>query len=342
MRTGRSAARRRAAMPMTRLAGLATLGLGAMTVMVEAASRAAERRHRPTGRMITVDGVRIHVMERGPRTAPPILLLHGNGAMIADWEISGILPALAEGHRVIAIDRPGYGHTDRPRDRLWTPRAQARLVWRLLDRLGVDRPVVVGHSWGTLVSLAMAVQAPRRVAGLVLLSGYYYPSPRLDAVLFAPQATPVLGDLLNRTVNPLLGAAIGPALIARMFTPTRVTSRFKAEFPLSMALRPGQLRAFGEASTLLVPGAASLQGHYATLDVPAIILAGTEDRIVSTSAQSVRLAEALPNAELRLFRGLGHMMHHFAPDAVVDAAARLARIADAPAAPTEPLRFAMA
>ncbi len=326
-----------------RKAGMAAIGLGVLAGAVGAFTKVAERRHPPTGRMLRVDGVRLHILELGDRSAPPVVLLHGNGAMIADWQISGIAADLARHHRVIILDRPGFGHSSRPRDRVWTASEQGRLIWRALDRLGVERPILVGHSWGTLVALAMAGQRQDRTKGIVLASGYYYPSPRIDAVLFAPQATPLIGDLLNHTINPILGSAAGPAMIARMFAPKPVTARFKAEFPLALALRPRQLRTLGEASTLMVPSARELEGNHTRLDVPTVVIAGAEDRIVSTEEQSVRLAHDLPNAELLVFPGLGHMVHHFRPDAVVDAVDRLERAGDAgPRATTSARAEAMA
>ena len=102
---------------------------------------------------------------------------------------------------MVAFDRPGFGYSERPRDRSWTPTAQARLLRRACRRLGVERPVVVGHSWATLVALAWALQAPQEVAGLVLASGYYYPSRRLDVALVTPGAVPLLGDVLNHRLT---------------------------------------------------------------------------------------------------------------------------------------------
>src|SRR4051812_4928690 len=161
-----------------------TVALGATALFIRARARKAEREHPPHGHFLDVDGVRLHYVERGH--GPPIVLLHGNGAMIEDYEISGVLDLAADDHRVLAFDRPGFGYSSRPRNRIWTPAAQAELVHRALQRLGVDRPIVVGHSWGTLVALALALEHPKDVRGLVLLSGYYFPTARADVVLLSP------------------------------------------------------------------------------------------------------------------------------------------------------------
>ena len=154
-----------------------------------------------------------------------MVLIHGNVVTAEDWILSGVLDRVAERHRVIAFDRPGYGFSERPQGSAWTASSQAELLLRALARLGIERPVVAGHSWGTNVALAMALASPASVRSLVLISGYYNPTLRADAVLVAPVALPVLGDVLRYTVSPLLGAATLPALIKGMFAPLPVPER---------------------------------------------------------------------------------------------------------------------
>jgi pimeloyl-ACP methyl ester carboxylesterase len=99
------------------------------------------------------------------------------------------------GLAVIAFDRPGFGHSDRPRSTIWTPEAQADLIAAALKEIGVPRAIVLGHSWGTLVALALAVKYPQEVQALVLASGYYYPNARADVVILSSPAIPLIGDV---------------------------------------------------------------------------------------------------------------------------------------------------
>ena len=131
-------------------AAIAGLGLLASWLFVHAKSRRAERDHPPAGKFITVDGVKLHYLERGQ--GPTLVLLHGNGVDATDWEHSGLLDAAAEHYRVIAFDRPGFGYSERPRSTVWTPDRQARLLHHALQELGVDSAIVAGHSWGTMVA----------------------------------------------------------------------------------------------------------------------------------------------------------------------------------------------
>ncbi|MGZ8346526.1 MAG: alpha/beta fold hydrolase, partial [Allosphingosinicella sp.] len=179
-------------------AGAAAAALGA-AAFNGIRTRRAQARNPALGCVIEVDGVDLHYLEKG--TGPLVVLLHGNGTMIEDWVASGIFERLAETHRVIAFDRPGFGHSSRPRSVVWTPAAQARLIASALSSLGAPRATVVGHSFGTMVAVALGLNHPDMVGSLVLIAGYYYPSARLDAVLAAPPAIPVVGDAIRFTLS---------------------------------------------------------------------------------------------------------------------------------------------
>jgi pimeloyl-ACP methyl ester carboxylesterase len=295
---------------------LAAAGLIAAAFVVRSKTRQAERAHPPTGQFIEVDGVRLHYVEHGQGQA--LVLLHGNGSMVEDFAGSSLVDRAAKDYRVIVFDRPGFGHSERPRNRIWTPIAQARLLQRALQQLGVEQPIVLGHSWGTLVALAMALEFPSYVRSLVLLSGYYYPSLRLDAALVSPPAIPVIGDLLRFTISPLLGRAIWPAAVKAIFSPAAVSPRFNA-FPMWMALRPSQLRAAAAESAMMVPAAMTLSARYRELNIPVMILSGADDRIANAQHNSRRLHNEVPQSELRLSPGVGHMIHYLVPDQVIAA-----------------------
>jgi pimeloyl-ACP methyl ester carboxylesterase len=295
------------------------LGLGALAasfMLVRSKTRAVECRNPPTGQFIEVDGVRLHYVERGK--GPPLVLLHGNGVFANDFDVSGLIDKAAQRYRVIAFDRPGYGYSERPRSTIWTPSAQAKLLHKALVRLGVSKPVVVGHSWGTLVALAMALEFPDDVSGLVLVSGYYYPSLRLDVPLASPPAIPIIGDLLRFTLSPLLGWLMWPATVKNMFSPLAVPARFR-HMPRWMMLRPSQLRASAVESALMVPSAMMLSRHYRELKVPVRILAGSDDRVADPEHNSARLHRELAGSDYRVERGVGHMLHYAYPDDILAA-----------------------
>lgn len=296
--------------------------LAAMALFVQYRSRKSEQENPPTGKFVEVDGVRLHYIERGE--GQPVVILHGNGSMAKEVDISGVIDLAAENYRVIAFDRPGYGYSDRPRTTLWNPMAQAKLLQRALQKLGIEQPVVVAHSWGTLVAIAMALLQPDAVRSLLLLSGYYYPTARLDVALFSPPALPVIGDLMRYTIAPVLGRISWPAMVRKLFAPAETAPRFRNEYPVWMGLRPGQLRATTEEIALMIPAATRLSKRYHELSLPVTIMAGAADLHVLPKLHSERLHRELPQSELILVPGVGHMIQHTVPEQVMSAIDRLA------------------
>jgi pimeloyl-ACP methyl ester carboxylesterase len=304
---------------------MAVAGALAVTGLVNTVSaRRAEHRNPPRGRFVTVDGVRLHYVDIGD--GPPLVLLHGNGSMIEDFASSGLLGRAASQYRVIAFDRPGFGHSTRPRDRVWSAEAQADLVHAALSRLGAQRALVLGHSWGASVATALALKHPQSVSGLVLVSGYYFPTFRPDMALLSGPAVPVLGDLARQTVAPVLARLLWPVLLRKIFAPAPVPSKFGG-FPKEMAVRPSQLRAAAAESALLGQAAASAADRYGDLEMPVGIVAGTGDRLIDPGAQARRLHREIAGSSLRMVPGAGHMVHQTHTAAVLSAIGEVSALA---------------
>jgi len=169
--------------------------------------------------------------------------------------------------------------------------------------------VVFGHSWGTLVALALALRKDYPIRGLVLASGYYFPTARLDFWMMSGPAIPVVGDLLRYTIAPLISWAMLPSLLRKLFAPKEVPAVFRSEFPKSMTLRPKQLRAAAEESALLIPSTAKLRSQYSAIDCSVHIFHGKADEVIEFD-QSQRLSGKIPQSALDLVPGAGHMVTH--------------------------------
>ena len=296
----------------TALIGAAALGALALANIIVA--RRAERRHPPQGRFIEVDGVRLHYTDQG--TGAPVVLVHGNAVTGGDWSTSGVADLLLQqGHRVVVFDRPGFGHSERPRGPAWTAGQQADLLHHAVQRLGIKRPVVAGHSWGAIVALAMAAQHPENIAGVVAVSGYYFWTLRPDILLVTPGALPGIGDLLRYTVSPPLGRLLMPLLKRGMFSPQPVPERFRAEYSDAMALRPSQIRATSVDGALMIPSALSLRHAYEDLALPVFIIAGASDKVVFAKSAR-RLHAHIPGSSLSIVEDAGHMVHYHVPQQV--------------------------
>jgi pimeloyl-ACP methyl ester carboxylesterase len=279
-------------------------------------AKKAEHDNPPAGRFLEVNGVRLHCVERG--SGQPLVLLHGNGSMIEDFECSGLIYLAAKDYRVIVFDRPGFGHSDRPRNVVWTPDAQAELIKRGLERLGVSNAIVLGHSWGASVAVALALKYPGLVRGLVLASGYYYPTVRPDVIAMAAPALPLIGDILSHTLSPLISRATWPLLMAKIFGPRSMPRKKE------MALRPSQIRASAAESALMIPDAFHLRNKYVDLNMPVVIIAGEKDQLVDIDTQSARLHSDVSQSRFHRVPGTGHMIHQTATDQVMSAISEVA------------------
>jgi pimeloyl-ACP methyl ester carboxylesterase len=323
---GSVAAKRRRSSPAHpyAVAAAVTVGALALSALVNRhLAKRAEHDNPPTGQFLEVDGVRLHYVERG--SGEPLVLLHGNGSMIEDFEASGLVGLAATTHRVIVFDRPGFGHSDRPRNVLWTPDAQAELIKRALERLGVSHAIVLGHSWGASVAVALALKYPALLRGLILASGYYYPTARADVVALAAPALPLVGGVLSHTLSPLVSRAMWPLMMAKIFGPRSVPGKFEV-FPKEMALRPSQIRASAAESALMIPDALHFQNQYADLKMPVVIIAGEQDRLVDIDRQSARLHSEIPQSTFHRIPENGHMIHQTATNQVMAAITEVASV----------------
>jgi pimeloyl-ACP methyl ester carboxylesterase len=157
-----------------------------------------------------------------------------------------------------------------------------------------------------------------------LLSGYYYPTLRVDALMTLPGAIPVVGDLMNYTVAPLLGAALLPSLFKGMFAtaPRRppIYLRFAARIVGTTRTDKGE----SQDGSTMVPAAAALMPRYGELRLPVAIIAGIKDRVVGVERHAVRLHSEMPQSTLHLVPDVGHMVHYAVPEQITEAIENIA------------------
>ncbi len=308
--------------------GIAAAALAGAAVLNNAAGRHAEAKFPPQGRFIRVGGVRLHYRDVPARAAvaagPPVIILHGNGSLADDFMVSGVVEMLGADRRVILFDRPGYGFSERPGDRAWTAEAQAAVMSRAAQILGIGPAVIVGHSWGVLTALAWGLARPADAAALVLISGYFYRSLRLDAMSLAVAEVPVIGRAFTDGWAPLQARVVGPAGLKMLFAPQDVTPGFRRNMPLGLLLRPGQIAASAEDGVQMPANAARLAAHYSELAMPITVIWGDGDKLVRQSKQSQRFVDAVPQALAMPMAGHGHMLHHNLPGSVARAIAMAA------------------
>ncbi len=320
----------RALSPVSKALGVGVVALAGSALASAYLAAKAESDNPPIGRFVEVDGVRLHYVEMG--AGEPVVFLHGNGAMIQDLASSGLLDRAAQSCRVVAFDRPGFGYSERPGDRSWTPDAQAELFHKAFAQLSIAKPVVVAHSWGTLVAMRLAIAHPESVARLVLLSGYYFPTLRADTVTSAPGAAPLLGPVVQHTVGPFLSRLAANSVFKKLFKPLPVSKKFLAQYSVALASRPGQLQAVAAETAMMTSQVSGLEDAYAALRMPVHIFAGDSDAIVDTAYQSEELHKLVDGSTLHVEPGVGHMIHHAIPDKIAAVSSTLSNKTSAEAA----------
>jgi pimeloyl-ACP methyl ester carboxylesterase len=279
---------------------------------------------RPLGRFVHLRGTKLHFLEAGH--GQPLLLLHGNGASAEDFTTSGILDKAAARYRVLAFDRPGFGMSPRPAGRPWTAAAQADLIDAAAAKLGIGRYMVVGHSWGAAVALEMARRHPRSAAGVVVVAGYHYPSPRLALAIAALPAVPLLGTVLRHAVLPSLVRLNWNWAMKKIFHPATIAVPF-ATTTRELASRPSQLRSISAESFLMLASALFPNRRYADIAVPVGIVAGAGDQLFDARAEALRLKSEMSQALVDIVPHAGHMVHQSRPEAVLAMIDRIAALA---------------
>jgi pimeloyl-ACP methyl ester carboxylesterase len=284
-----------------------------------------ERRHPPHGRFIDVGGVRQHVIELGgaPDTQGiPVILLHGAGANLQDMNLA-LGERLATRHRVVLVDRPGFGFSVRKAREQNSPTYQAGVLRLLLDRLGIDRAILVGHSWGGTLALTFALDHPRRVAGLVLIAPPTHPRMRFLSWNNALLATP-LGWLFAHTLALPFGALLIGLGVRGAFLPQKMPHQYSKLSAAWLILRPASLLANWADVGGLDPFLRGQISRYGELVAPTIALNGDRDPLVRPEHHAMQLAAAAPVVKVEVLPGFGHMLHHAAADRVVAAVEEIA------------------
>jgi pimeloyl-ACP methyl ester carboxylesterase len=297
------------------------LAVGALVTLIGA--WLIGRAHPPRGRFVKVRRLRQHVVELGEARpgAPPIVLIHGAGCNLEDMRLA-LGERLAARHRVILIDRPGMGWSKRKSRAGSSPRYQAAILREILERLGVERAIIVGHSWGGALAASFALDHPDRTAALALLAPPLYPFARGTTWLYALFATPVLGWIYARTLALPLGLPFIGLGMASAFLPQLPPSHYlkrSAGLPL---LRPSTFLANARDVADLGSNLEPQVARYPELAMPEVampivVVSGNMDFVVAPQPHAVAFAAAVPRARLVMLPGIGHMLHHAATDRVV-------------------------
>ena len=296
------------------LAALCVLGLLGAAALTTRLARRAEAALPPAGRFIEVPGARLHVVEAGElrdgRT--PILMLHGLAGQLHHFRYS-LVDALAEETRVVAVDRPGSGYSTREPGRATALEDQADAIAALMERLGFERALLVGHSLGGALSLAVALRHPTRVAGLALLAPLTTMPGGSPEVFRSLQVPPALRSLIARTVAIPAFVSRREALMRLVFGPEDAPGDYARRGGGLLSLRPQQFQSAAEDYAAVPRSLMALEARYGELarepaaPLPIAVLYGREDRVLDYRPQGEGFIARVPHARLELVTG-GHML----------------------------------
>lgn len=259
----------------------------------------------PEGRFVQVQGTRVHYLEQG--TGPCILMIHGLSGVAQNFGYQ-VMGELARDHRVIAVDRPGSGYSVRNPRSSATLDVQADVMAGVIDALKLDKPLIVGHSLGGAVALAIALRHPDKVSGLALVAPLtHMPSETSKAFAALNIPYPWLRKLVGWTLAIPFSIRNREKVMDIVFGPEAVPEDFPLRGGGFLGMRPSQFVAASTDMHALPDALPTMQQSYGSLKLPVAVLYGRQDRILNPQEQGQGLVDALPGTELELIDG-GHML----------------------------------
>jgi len=285
-------------------------------------ARDAEHAVPPRGRFVTVEGCDIHYVERGE--GRPILLIHGLGGTLHHMR-RPLMEEFGDGYRLIALDRPGSGYSTRPGRFDGRLTEQARLLAGFIDALGLERPLLVGHSLGGAVALATALDYPDKVAGLALIAPL---TQREDEVAPQFRTLDIRSRLLRRIVSETLAIPMAikaaPQTLDFVFGPQKPPHDYAIAGGAMAGMRPGHFYAASTDLVALRHDMRDIEARYGEIRVPVGILFGGADRVLDHRRHGLTMEGRIAGLDIEIAEGIGHMPQYAVTQRVVAFIRRIA------------------
>ncbi|WP_108482019.1 alpha/beta fold hydrolase [Oceaniglobus ichthyenteri] len=310
----------------------ATLALAGCGILVDGRAdkreALAEAAFPPGGQFVMVDGRRVHYVTAG--RGPDLVLLHGASGNTREFTFQ-FVDRIKDRYRVWVFDRPGLGYTDRISETFEgpantnaeSPAQQAAFLKTAADQLGVQNPIVLGHSYGGAVALAWGLN--HDPAALVVVSAASNPWPGNLGPLYGVASSAIGGAGIVPLITAFTPETTVDAAISGVFAPQEPPKGYADYIGPALTLRRESFRANARQVNSLRPHVVAMSKLYGTLALPVEIVHGTADDVVPLRIHSEPLSRQIPNANLTRLEGIGHMPHHVAPQAVEDAIDRAAK-----------------
>ncbi|HKE56541.1 MAG TPA: alpha/beta hydrolase [Pyrinomonadaceae bacterium] len=263
---------------------------------------------------VLVDGTKLNYVSAG--AGRPVVLIHGNPGSYQDYTMA-VVADLAHSYYVVAIDRPGHGYSERKDSVKTTVEVQAQIIREALGKLSIEKPVLVGHSWGGSLVLAAALAYGSDLSGIVLLAPAAYPSVSVEWWSFLPHV-PVIGALVINRLTPFLGRAFVRKNLVDAYYPQDVQPEY-AEQAADLWMKPDHIRACAYDERTLNASLKVLSRHYGDIQAPVVIVTGADDRLLDPRKHAYPLHKTIKHSKLVVLPETGHQLPQTRPDAVMAA-----------------------
>lgn len=301
---------------------LAALGIACLVLATLWIAAKAQKLVPPVGKFVEIDGNRIHYVDVGE--GRPIVFLHGLGAQLHHFRHT-LFAHFGPAYRLIALDRPGSGYSTRANGATGRLPEQAALVRRFIEKLGLERPLVVGHSLGGAVTLTLAVEHPEAISGIALLA------PLTHLEIRARQGFDLL-YIPSRLQRWIMAYTVAIPLSLRYARPTMefifAPQVFPADYMVDgggwLGLRPVHFQATSADVVAVEQDLGRIEQRYGEIVMPAGILFGTADRVIDIRIHGEPIGGKIAGLDFEPIDGVGHMPQFVEPKRVIGFIERIA------------------
>ncbi len=289
-------------------------------------TRRIEQLYPAIGEMVDIGGCRlhcVHVPGSSEADLPPVVFIHGASGNLRD-QMAAFRDRLEGRADLLFVDRPGHGWSERGSPDNRFPDGQARAIAALLDHKNIDKAIIAGHSFGGAIAAGMALEAPHKVSGLLLLSAATHPWKGGIDWHYTLSALPVIGHLFTELLVMPAGLWRIDRVSRCVFRPNAYPPDYLRQSATALVLRPHAFRYNGTDVAHLHEYVTRAAQRYATIAAPTVVITGDYDEIVSPDIHSEALARDIANAQLLRIKGVGHKPDFAATDLCIAAIENLA------------------
>lgn len=265
---------------------------------------------------IEIEQGKIYYVRQGE--GKPIVYIHGNLGTHLDFTLSPLAETMPDSYSVVAIDRWGSGFSRRPEKQHVTLASHADTIAAVVDALNLDKPIIMGHSYGGGVSLMYALRHPEKLSGLVLLAPAAHDWEGEGVSEYRLLTRPFIGPLLMETVFVPVAALQMQSAFRAVFDPAPVPSVYLEQAARSARV-PDHFIASAMDMQVVRAGLATIASQYSAIKTPTVVIAGGKDTITPYWNHGERLKNNLPNARVYLIPEAGHQVHFSHPHIVTEA-----------------------